>query len=113
MVSELDLRKAIQIEKSKWIEPDMVKDKRNVLSGIEIANDLNVPDVVLSQSSINNGWCLVFAERVYARLGFPDNVSVESDGTNHTWLELDGKCYDAECLEGVEHPSLLPVYNRV
>ena len=112
MVSELELKEAIQTEKSKWIEPDVVNDKCDFSSGIERANDLKVPDIVSSSSSINNGWCLVFAERVYARLRYPKEVSIESDGNNHTWLELNGLCYDAECIEGVEHPSLLPIYNR-
>lgn len=43
----------------------------------------------------------MFAERVYERLGEPDEISIESDGQTHTWIEADGLCFDAQCIKGV------------
>lgn len=30
----------------------------------------------------------------------------------HSWLEYEGRCYDAECPDGVASPPDLPFYRR-
>lgn len=108
---ERTLKTAIKIERSKWIEPYCVRDEPDITSEFEKSKSIEPPDVVPSPVAINNGWCKVFAERVYERLGCPDDVYVNSDGKTHTWIEYNGMCYDSQCICGVSHPSLLPIYN--
>jgi hypothetical protein len=99
---------ALKIEHSNCIEPEVTESLPDVESDIARERELDVPDVM---GAINDGWCRVFAERVYIRLGRPENVSIESDGLNHTWLEHNGLCYDADCHKRVSHPSMLSVYS--
>lgn len=69
-------------------------------------------------SDINNGHCKPFARDIKRKIG--DNVQIHSWGfdTNgynsyaHSWIEYDGRHYDAECSQGVEHPSELPIFQR-
>lgn len=107
-----ELQRALRIELSKWTEPHQVTQYDDAVSETEQREDLEVPDVVNSAAAINNGWCRVFAERVYDRLGEPADVSVESDGVTHTWLESRGLCYNAACHDGVAHPADLPAYTE-
>lgn len=66
-------------------------------------NQRNIP------RTINEGWCEEFAGYVEDHL---DGVSVE-EAEGHLWVKWNGRHYDAECLEGVEHPKDLPVYKRM
>ena len=103
---------AIQIERGKLIEPQEWTEYPDHTSEIESREGVDMPDVHTTKCSINNGYCKIFAERVYKRLGEPDEIEVKSDEDRHTWIEYDGVAYDAETACGVSHPSLLPVYNR-
>jgi len=104
-----DIAVAIQIEKSKIVEPTAMEEYPDVRSEIEQQENVESPT---PNSTINDGYCKIFAQRVYKRLGNPNEVDIISDGVTHTWLEYNGKAFDSEVPCGVEHPSRLPVYNR-
>jgi hypothetical protein len=57
---------------------------------------------------INNGQCRVFAEEISMAV---ENVFVRN-GNCHSWLEFQGKCYDSECIHGVDNWKHLPFYQR-
>lgn len=101
---------AIQIEKSKFQEPDEFERYDDIKSDVEIENNIDINSPLTK--SINNGYCKIFAQRVYKRIGEPNEVEVKSDKHRHTWIEYDNKVYDSDCPLGVNHPSLLPVYNK-
>ena len=61
---------------------------------------------------INHGWCTDWAKLVCARI--PGAVMDEHDGpvigTIHTFVRLNGRCYDAECIDGTPDVTGLPVF---
>lgn len=82
---------------------------------------------VTDVSQINDGPCEAFAEDVENRLrqlfGTTDTLRIVGtdnlieDGAlpddwpdNHVWLELNGRCYDAEAPDGVDTPLDLPFF---
>lgn len=62
---------------------------------------------------INNGYCRWFANDTLDYLGHPDDVIRHDAFWFHTWLELDGRHYDAEHPEGVDDPHNLRVWPRL
>lgn len=110
-LSRPELQHALRTERAKLLEPDMVEDEPDVTSAVERHNDIHV-GVFTNPSAINNGYCKIYAQRVTRRLNNPPDLTISNDDITHTWLEHDGLCYDVECIDGVEHPSMLPVYNR-
>lgn len=63
--------------------------------------------------TINGGHCRWFADCVMKRLGSPADVVRHDAWDIHTWIELDGRHYDAETVEGVENPHTLPIWERL
>ena len=72
---------------------------------------------------INNGCCEEWAERVleildqeksgiFSDFGRWDTVPGLAD-TNHVFIFVDGKFYDAECLEGVVDYMELPIFKKL
>ena len=64
---------------------------------------------------INLHYCRYVAEAVVDRLPDDAPVRVLEDGGRgyvHTWLALDGRHYDAECVAGVEDYRDLPFFRR-
>lgn len=108
-----DLYYAIFIVRSEFEEVPASETDSDVYERWEQRLD-DPPDefIVNSVAAINDGYCKIFAERVYELLGEPTDVEIESKGVTHTWLVYDGRYYDAECPEGVAHPSEPPVFNR-
>jgi hypothetical protein len=58
--------------------------------------------------AINNGWCEDWAYEAVETIGSGQDIwlddLLEDDTVSHCVFELDGKYYDAECLEGTENP---------
>lgn len=85
-----------------------------------------------SRSEINNGCCGEFARSVsdairerfgndyliWSREDETPTVTKNSYGAqslvngSHIWLEFDDLHFDAECVEGVNDPSNLPIFQR-
>lgn len=66
-------------------------------------------------SHINNGYCGVFSSRLYEKFGDQIKVfeNVDFDlQPEHWFVYHDGLYYDCECIQGVEHPSLLPIFKE-
>lgn len=71
---------------------------------------------------INNGYCEEFAEAVLTDLpdGYaawldelPEFVGIDShDLPAHYVLVFDNRYYDAECIDGVDNPRDLPIFQR-
>lgn len=59
---------------------------------------------------INNGLCNFFAEAVKKQ--WRRGEVLWDDQNWHSFLFYDGKYYDSECPEGVDHPKQLPFYGR-
>ena len=61
---------------------------------------------------INHGWCVDWAELVCTQV--PAAIMDEHDdpatGMLHTFVRLDGRCYDAECTDGTPDVTGLPVF---
>jgi hypothetical protein len=72
-----------------------------------------------STFEINNGSCEEWAEEVRRRLVKSiHRVEVWSTpyffaATTHTFVRIDGRFYDAECLEGVLDHNDLPIFKRL
>jgi hypothetical protein len=76
---------------------------------------------------INCGLCEEFAMKVLDKMGIKSGDSEETYelGTNnlepefadflpgHVWIVHKGKCYDAECSEGVDTFLLLPIFKNI
>ena len=126
--NEEKLFEAMLIERGKITEPDVWSEYEEVRSDVEeetewekledeigyYMNEENGEVILIatSASSINTGLCKIYAQRVYRRLGEPYWLNVVSKGDTHTWLEYDGVCYDADCLEGVLDPQRLPAFSK-
>jgi hypothetical protein len=65
----------------------------------------------LSPEEINNGHCGFFASHVQFLL--KDNCTIWHVPGFHTWIEVDGRYYDAETPAGVRYPSELPYWQRL
>lgn len=85
-----------------------------------------------SKADINNGFCSDFARSVLerVRLQFGDEYTIwrsdndtpivekhsygsrSSVSASHVWLEYKELNFDAECIEGVNNPSNLPLFER-
>jgi len=66
-------------------------------------------------ADINNGLCADFATAVWKE--FPQVRIVSDDGMgpyrySHTFLEYEDLYYDAECIEGEEDWTQLPIFQR-
>ena len=75
---------------------------------------LNPP--VKNPRDVNEGFCWHFAERVYERLGKPDDVRILGTGImnhNHRWIEHNGYHYDSEAITGVEGWRNIPSWDRI
>ncbi len=68
---------------------------------------------------INKGLCDTFALEVIKRMGgysseITDQATdFDTDLPGHFWLEYKGRCYDAECPQGVNNWLELPMFARV
>lgn len=78
--------------------------------------------VEVSVHHINNGYCTDFAHSVWEKFNRSDEIRTVSDEEmcgeeySHTFIEFQGMYYDAECIEGVEDWTQLPIFldeNRV
>jgi len=68
---------------------------------------------------INNGLCESWAIDVQEalkttghRVGIWETVFALAD-TTHVFLQIDGKFYDAECLDGVDSYMQLPIFSKL
>ena len=70
-----------------------------------------------SPREINSGNCDSFAMAFVLRLGgykdgLQDNATPDpSDYAGHCWIEYEGRCYDAECPQGVDTWKELPIFS--
>jgi hypothetical protein len=55
---------------------------------------------------INNGWCRQWARRV--KFLIPEALIFGDQ--EHWFVEVEGRFYDAECLDGVDDPLDLPFF---
>lgn len=70
---------------------------------------------VEDSEDINMHYCRHVAETVADRVGEQYDLQLLEDGGRgfaHTWLAVDGRHYDAECIEGVDDYTLLPFFRR-
>lgn len=64
---------------------------------------------------INIHYCRYVANSVAERVGDRYDVQILEDGGRgfaHTWIAIDGRHYDAECIEGVDDYRGLPFFRR-
>jgi hypothetical protein len=69
----------------------------------------------LTPEEINDGYCSFFSYAIVDAYGgeIRDNYDYGIEDTNdHSFVELNGKFYDAEALEGVDTPMELPFFKR-
>ena len=90
----------------------------HIQSGLIETNIKNiVKDIVSSFScspkEINNGLCLVFAEKLKSSLDEAKIYQVGNSVPIHAWVVYKGKCYDAETPNGVKSFKSLPYLNRL
>lgn len=68
--------------------------------------------------SINSGDCDLFAQELVSRLDYGEAEELLNDDDeddsfpNHAWAVIDGRYYDAEAPDGVEHWWDLPIFKR-
>jgi hypothetical protein len=62
---------------------------------------------------INEGLCFRWAGLVFNKVEGSKIAGHNRFGQGHSWVEYAGKCYDAECLEGVETWIDLPFWQRL
>lgn len=67
---------------------------------------------VYTPAEINNGYCRMFIADVVDYLGNPDDVVRHDASDVHSWIEYDGRHYDAETPRGVPEACQLPIWNR-
>jgi hypothetical protein len=64
-----------------------------------------------SAYEINNGSCEEFVALICKFVpGAEDNATPDFTLPGHYWIEYEGKCYDAECPQGVDHWEQLPIF---
>jgi len=72
-----------------------------------------------SAYEINNGYCEEWADQAFGLLhDKADKVEVWATpyffaDTSHSFIRVDGKFYDAECLTGVEDHNDLPIFKKL
>jgi hypothetical protein len=79
---------------------EIVKTKYNI-SNDELFN--------MIPKEINEGFCDAFSEAISEIYG---GVIEGSDDVAHSYVQLNGKYYDAEALNGVNEPEELPYFKR-
>src|SRR6185295_2111880 len=88
---------------------------------IEILNKLNAEFIEDCGSAyeINNGSCEEWADEAFSRLEQLD-IKVELwatpyffADTTHSFIRVNGKFIDAECLEGVDDHNDLPIFRKL
>jgi hypothetical protein len=62
---------------------------------------------------INSGYCRPFAEEVLDRLRDVSGVTRQDAWDVHSWIEVNGRHYDAETPRGVCDPHRLPIWARL
>jgi len=62
---------------------------------------------------INSGYCRPFAEQVLAQLRDVSGVTRRDAWDVHTWIEVNGRHYDAETPRGIRDPHQLPIWARL
>lgn len=74
---------------------------------------------IRSATDINNGYCKEFARDVVRKISDQENADIRKYGYNetytsysHAYIEYNNLYYDAECPEGVQNPSSLPIFQR-
>ena len=67
----------------------------------------------LSEEDINSGKCFEFARIVFDLVEGSKIAGHNIDGHGHSWIEYEGKCYDAECSQGVLFWGNLPFFKRL
>lgn len=75
------------------------------------------PDLPKTPAQINNGWCADFAQAVVEKANCPElqvfnDEELGAEEYTHTFLKLNDLFYDAECIEGEEDWTQLPVFQR-
>ena len=63
---------------------------------------------------VNNGYCFEFAEELCSNFEKVRQFETpfDQDFPLHSFVKINGKYYDAECLEGVDDPINLPIYRK-
>lgn len=96
---------------------------------VEAAIKQTAKQMGLSPFDINNGYCEEFARQVCRLVNGAEETSAPGEGFSpeeaaewgiepeellfgHVWIEYKGRCYDAECPEGVEDVHDLPIFKR-
>lgn len=87
---------------------------------MEILNEVNSKfERCGSTYEINNGWCEEWADSAFSKLQKTANaVEVWATpyffaDTTHSFLRINGKFIDAECLTGVDDHNELPIFKRL
>lgn len=62
---------------------------------------------------INSGYCRPFAKQVLDQLRDVSGVTRQDAWDVHTWIEVNGRHYDAETPCGVRDPHQLPIWARL
>jgi len=101
-MNKSDLISAIQIEISKFTNPEEVQEFEDCTSLVEKLHNIQVPENISSCSEINENWSLIFAERVHFRVKLNDNVKIRTSNKGHSWIEYENMCYDAKHINGIK-----------
>lgn len=62
---------------------------------------------------INSGRCFKWAEIVFDKVAGSRIAGNFMHGLGHTYIEIDGVCYDAETPDGVKDWADLPFFRRI
>lgn len=76
-------------------------------------------NMLVHHDEINGGLCRMFA-RYFKSRASECGITVRlyeagfdcHDIPAHAWIEYNGKCYDADCPDGVDKPINLPYYRE-
>lgn len=74
------------------------------------------PDYVYTVKHINNGYCADFAHAVWERFNRSDDIQATDDEElggreyTHTFICFEDRYYDAECVDGVDDWTQLPIF---
>lgn len=95
----------------------MDTDPDDIIDTVAAAIADTVDTVMDHPWHINNGECRLFATALRSTLihgGMPaESIQLKQSPTgypNHYWLEIGGRCYDAEVPRGVSHWWKLPIF---
>jgi hypothetical protein len=88
----------------------MPNSPAQLLTAFEEAS-LSFPD--RTPEEINSGKCFDWAAIVFDLVEGSKIAGHNVAGNGHTYVEIDGRCYDAECYEGVDDWLDLPFFKRV